>query len=87
MAYDVYFTPQARKDVLSLDKNVARHIALRIEGLSQNADTIAHFPLKEPFKDKFKLRAGDWRAIYSIEHKSRIITVYSIRHRGEVYKI
>lgn len=87
MTYEVDFTPQAQNDFLSLDKNVARHIAQRIERLRRNADTIIHFPLKGPFKGKFKFRAGDWRVIYSIESESRIITVYSVRHRSEVYRI
>jgi len=87
MIYEVDFTPQAQKDFLSLDKNVALHVAQRIERLRKNADAVIHFPLIGPFKGKFKLRAGDWRVIYSIEHEGRIITIYSVRHRSEVYKI
>lgn len=87
MPYEVDLTPQARKDFLSLDKSVARHVALKIERLGQNADTIIHIPLKGFLKGKFKLRAGDWRVVYSIEHEARVITIFAVRHRSEIYRI
>lgn len=87
MTYKVEFTPQAEQDILLLDKTVAENIVNKIDRLSENVKSIIHFPLKGRFKGKYKLRVGDWRIIYSVEHASRIITIYAVRHRSEVYKV
>lgn len=87
MAYSVELTPQAEEDFKRLDKSIARHIASKIDWLSQNIESILSAPLKGSFKGKYKLRVGDWRIIYAFEHSSQIITIYAVRHRREVYKI
>jgi mRNA interferase RelE/StbE len=87
MTYSVEFTLQAEDDMARLDKTIAQYIANKIDWLSQSIESIIPAPLKGKFKGKYKLRVGDWRAIYSFEHSSQIITIYAVRHRREVYKI
>ncbi|NWF76321.1 MAG: type II toxin-antitoxin system RelE/ParE family toxin [Nitrospirae bacterium] len=87
MSYKVEFTTQAEEDISRLDKTIAQNIANKIDWLSQNIENINPAPLRGKFKDKYKLRVGDWRVIYSIEHASHIITIYAVRRRSEVYKI
>jgi mRNA interferase RelE/StbE len=86
MSYTVEFTPQAEEDLSRLDKTIAQNIAHKIDWLSQNLENIIPAPLKGKFKGKYKLRVGDWRVVYSFENSTRIITVYAVRHRSEVYK-
>ena len=33
-----------------------------------------------------KLRVGDWRIIYWIYHGEKIVRIYRIQHRSEVYR-
>lgn len=87
MTFTIKFTPQAEEDLARLDKTIAQHISNKIEWLSQNVENIIPAPLKGKFKGKYKLRIGDWRVIYSFEHSLKIITIYAVRHRREVYKI
>ncbi|MBF0518935.1 MAG: type II toxin-antitoxin system RelE/ParE family toxin [Nitrospirae bacterium] len=87
MLYTVDFTPQAIEDFTRIDKAIAQNIANKIEWLSQNAELIVHISLKGKFAGKYKLRVGSWRVIYSIEYDSNNITIYSVRHRQNVYKI
>lgn len=84
--YKVEFTLQAEEDLSRIDKAVAKRITGKIEWFCQNAEYVIREPLSGKFKGKYKLRAGDWRIIYSIEHSSQIITVYAIEHRDKVYK-
>ncbi len=86
MIYSVEFTLQAEEDFARLDKTIAQHIADKINWLSQNIEFIIPAPLKGKFKSKYKLRVGDWRVIYSLNHSSLIITIYAVKHRSEVYK-
>jgi mRNA interferase RelE/StbE len=87
MSFRVEFTRQAEADILRLDKSVAQLIVNKIDRLSQSIEKIVPTQLKGKFKGKYKLRAGDWRIIYSINNSVQVITVYAIRHRREVYKI
>lgn len=34
----------------------------------------------------FKLRVGDWRVIYAINHNDSIIIVHKVGHRKEIYR-
>ena len=86
MTFAIEFTLQAEEDLSRLDKTIAQYISNKIEWLSQNIENIIPAPLKGKFKGKYKLRVGDWRVVYSFEHSTQIITVYSVRHRSEVYK-
>lgn len=87
MAYAVHFTPQAEEDLSRIDKTPAKDIANKIEWLSHNIESIIPAPLKGKFKGRYKLRVGDWRVVYSLEHTPQVVTIYAIRHRSEVYKI
>jgi mRNA interferase RelE/StbE len=84
--YKVEFTLQAEEDLSRIDKAVAQRIADKIEWLRQNVEHIIREPLIGRLKGKYKLRVGDWRIIYSVEHFSKIITIYAIEHRSRVYK-
>jgi mRNA interferase RelE/StbE len=37
------------------------------------------------YKDQWRVRVGDWRAMYIIEDAARLVTITRIAHRREVY--
>ena len=63
MAYTVEFTSQAEDDISRVDRVVAERIIHKIEWLSENMERVRGESLSGRFKDKFKLRVGDWRVI------------------------
>lgn len=81
----IEWTERAIKDLERLDKPVARRILKRLAGLSKNFQSIVPEPLTGGLKGMFKLRIGDWRAVYTVEGK--IIIIQFIGHRSEIYKI
>jgi mRNA interferase RelE/StbE len=85
--YSVEFTDEAEKDLARIDKNTAQRILNKLRWLAENFDMIKPERLKgELWKDKFKLRVGDYRVIYSVDFDKKIITVHLIGHRSEIYK-
>lgn len=87
MIYSVEFTDEAEKDLARIDKNTAQRILNKLRWLAENFDMIKPERLKgELWKDKFKLRVGDYRVIYSVDLEKKIITVHLIGHRSEIYK-
>lgn len=46
------------------------------------------FPQSKKLKDedKHRLRVGDFRVIYTVDDTHKVITIYRIRHRKDVYR-
>jgi mRNA interferase RelE/StbE len=86
--YSIEFTEQAKTDLGRLDKLVAQRIFKKIRWLAENLDDISPEPLAGEWQSFYKLRVGDYRAIYAIQRgQMNLITVHFIRHRREVYKL
>jgi len=81
----IEWTEGATEDLEKLDKSIARRILRRLAWLSKNFQSIVPEPLTGELKGTFKLRIGDWRAVYTVEGK--IIVIQFIGHRSEIYKI
>jgi len=43
-------------------------------------------PLKGELAGKWSLRVGDYRIIYVIDEKQKIVILYNAKHRKAVYK-
>ncbi|MCG2768301.1 MAG: type II toxin-antitoxin system RelE/ParE family toxin [Anaerolineae bacterium] len=84
--YSLDLMPEARDDLAGLDKPVARRILNKLRWLAENLDAVTLEPLTGKWKGVFKLRIGDYRALYTVDRTERRITVHLIKHRREVYK-
>lgn len=85
--YQVIILPKAIDDLSKIDKPSAQRITDKIEWLSENIDNIPIIPLKGRLSGFYKLRIGDWRAIYEVDYLKRVITVHKAGHRKEIYKV
>ena len=82
--YKVYFKPSAEKELRSLPKNIAESAILKIDILIENPRPRISKKLKG--EDSYRLRIGDYRIVYNIDDKNKVITVFRIRHRKDVYR-
>ena len=44
-----------------------------------------HRPLTGPLRGQFRLRVGDYRVRYTLDHANRRVIVRSVDHRSEAY--
>ena len=86
MGYQVEFLSEAEADLARLDSAVRERIFQKIRWLAENFEIITPAPLLGEFKGYFKLRIGDYRAIYSVNPRAKLILVHLIGHRREIYK-
>ena len=86
VAYTIRILKPAGRDLEKLDKPVGKRIVKRIYWLSGNLDSIKPAPLKGELSGLFKLREGDYRIIYQILPKEKVIIIHAIGHRSEIYK-
>jgi mRNA interferase RelE/StbE len=43
-------------------------------------------PLDEPFEEVLSTRRGDYRALYTVDDWTRIVTVLAVTHRRDAYR-
>lgn len=72
-----------RKDLDCLPKNDPQQIIERIESLAENPRPLGCEKLSG--QEKYRLRQGNHRIIYSI--KDTQLTIWKVGHRREVYRV
>ena len=82
----VEFHGKSENDLSNLDRSIRRRIIDRVEWLSKNFDGITPIPLSGEWRGFFKLRMGDWRIIYTINEKEKLVAIHYIDNRAKVYK-
>jgi mRNA interferase RelE/StbE len=84
--YKVRFTSAALRQLEKLDKSVSQQVFSKLKWLSEHFDESVPIPLTGNLKDIYKLRVGDYRALYTFDKKQETILVHFVQHRSEVYK-
>ncbi|OGZ56484.1 MAG: hypothetical protein A3H64_01040 [Candidatus Ryanbacteria bacterium RIFCSPLOWO2_02_FULL_45_11c] len=79
-------TDRGKADLKSLDAEVWQRVLEKLHWFTENFGKLAPIPLGGEWRGFFKLRVGDWRIVYEINHPERIITVHAIDKRDKVYK-
>lgn len=85
--YKVILTKKAEKDLDKLSEKNAKRILQKIDKFSKNLIIDNKTVKKLSFvKDGYRLRAGDIRALFVLDHKRKEIIVYRVGKRDSVYK-
>jgi len=82
MRYKIEFKPQAIKDCKIIPRIEVQKIFEKIDKMSN--DLQGDIKQLTNFTPEYRLRVSDYRVLFEIEEK--IIYIYRIRHRKQVYK-
>lgn len=82
--YKIFILPQAQKDLDNLQTKTFKQIKNKILLLPQNPRPFGC--LKLTAEEGYRLKTGDYRILYRIDNKQKIIFIYRIKHRKEAYK-
>jgi mRNA interferase RelE/StbE len=82
--YKVYFEESVEKDFSTIPKKDLQKILRRIEMLSQDPRPQAHEKLTG--QERYRVRQGHYRIVYSIQDKELTVWVMKVGHRREVYR-
>lgn len=82
--YRLELETRAWKEFLDLPKDAARLLAAVLDDLCCNPRPPASRKLLG--MEGYRVRKGDYRALYAIDDPGKIIRVYRIGHRREVYR-
>lgn len=77
--------PRARRSLRQLDPPVQKTIAQVIDGLATDPRPPGFLPLtgRRPY---LRVRAGDYRVIYTVDDQSCVVTDAAVGHRREIYR-
>jgi len=80
--YSLFFKDSVRKDLASIPRNGLRRIMERIKSLAADPRPIGCEKLSG--QEKYRIRQGNYRIIYSIQDTQLIVWVVKVGHRREV---
>jgi mRNA interferase RelE/StbE len=83
-AYRVEVATRARKDLERLAPALVERLGSALMDLE--ADPRPRSSEKLVGIDAYRVRVGDYRVIYEIDDRARVVIVSRIRHRREVYR-
>lgn len=84
MSYEVRLTAGARREFLALSARAQERIAVVVSRLE--ADPRLPGARKLVQREGWRMRVGDHRMLYTIDDDARVVTVFAIGHRREVYR-
>jgi mRNA interferase RelE/StbE len=87
--YTIEIGPKADMQLAGLDVAISASIERKILWLSRNAAVMLHRRLVGMPEDLIglcKLRVGDYRILYWVYHEEKVVRLYRIQHRSEVYR-
>jgi len=83
--YEILFARSARKELESLAVRTAARILSRIEALAAQPRPRGIRKL-EGEENLWRLRVGNYRVIYSILDRQRLVDIIAVRHRKDAYR-
>jgi mRNA interferase RelE/StbE len=83
-SYKLLIKRSAAGELEALPAKDRRRIVAKIEGLANNPRPPGSEKLSG--EEKYRLRQGDYRVLYSIQDASTTVTIVKIGHRREVYR-
>jgi mRNA interferase RelE/StbE len=81
--YSLEIKQSAQKELDALDDALFTRTDRKILALADNPRHAGCIKLKV-YKDQWRVRVGDWRALYIIDDAAKLDTITRIAHRREV---
>ena len=85
MAYTIYLTKAAAKDLAAVPNKTLHHIDQTIQALADDPRPQGSKKLKGA-DDLYRIRQGDFRIIYKIEDAVLVVTVVRVGNRRDIYR-
>lgn len=83
-SYKVLIKKSAEKELRAVPKINLTRIVGKVQSLS--IEPRPHGCEKLSGEEKYRVRQGDWRIVYSINDNTKIIEIVKIGHRREIYR-
>jgi mRNA interferase RelE/StbE len=85
VTWAIRYVREAERDIDALDPQIRRRILLAIGNLARDPRAAPNVKALKRH-DRYRLRVGDWRVIYTLQQDALVVLVVRIGHRREVYR-
>ena len=85
MPYQVEIAPAAQREFKRLPPEVVRKVDAAILDLEQTPRPHGCTKL-EGSEHEYRVRVGDYRILYVIDDKAKVVTIAHVRHRRDAYR-
>ena len=85
MKYELVFAKSAEKEYDKLRPPHLKLVTKKLDELETNPRPAGCLKLKGFDGETWRVRAGDYRILYTIEDVLRIVDIRKIRHRSDAY--
>jgi mRNA interferase RelE/StbE len=82
--YDLKVTPSVAQDLRGVRPDAVRRILQRIEALRDTPRP--HGCRKLSTHERYRIRAGDYRILYTVSDAPPVVVVVKVGHRRDVYR-
>ena len=82
--YKIYFRQSVEKDFTAIPKNDLKKILRRIKDLGDNPRPPGSEKLTG--RERFRIRQGRYRIVYSIQDKELTVWIVKVGHRKDIYR-
>ena len=89
MPYQVEVSGKADAQLADLDSAIGASVERKIQWLAENAAGMVHRRLvgmPDDLAGLCKLRVGDYRILYWVYPSKKLVRIYRVQHRSEVYR-
>lgn len=83
-SYRLFIKPSAVKEIEATSKRDRQRIVDRIKRLSEDPRAPACEKLSG--QERYRVRQGRYRVVYSIDDQEKTVVVYKVAHRREAYR-
>ena len=84
-SYDVFIKPSALKELESVgSRKVRRNVAGCIQALGREPRPFGCKKLAGG--DRYRIRIGRYRVVYSVDDEHRAVRVFKVGHRKDIYR-
>jgi len=84
-SYEIQWKHSAEKDLRGIDRQFITRILEAIDSLSDDPFPAHHRKLLGS-ESSYRIRIGDYRVIYQVDLENKIIIIYHVRHRKDIYR-
>ena len=85
MSYSLRISQSAQRELDRLSPAIHSRINRRIQSLRNNPRPRGVRKLKGR-EEEYRLRAGDYRVLYTIDDTNNVVAIFYVRHRREAYR-
>ncbi len=84
-SYEIFWKKSAVRELRNIDSQYVSKIIIAVEAFAENPFPKGYRKLKNS-KQSYRVKIGEYRVIYQVNNREKIVTIFHVRHRRDAYQ-